>query len=238
MKTTMLALCISAGLFSQNSNLNKMNVVKTNVTAYAFRNVNLTYERVINKTFSVNVGFGTMGKGSVPFSKTFVEDTELSDAEISMTNFTIEPRIYLGEGYGKGFYFAPYYRYSSFNIDQVKMAVDFSDGSSEDLLITGKATGNSAGLMLGVQWFLGAKENWVLDWWIVGAHYGSGKGDMRGNSPRTLTADEQAELKQQIEDLDIPLFEYTTTTDANGANLKLDGPWAGLRAGLSIGYRF
>lgn len=238
MKPLFFSLFISATVFSQTTGADKMNIVKTNVTAYAFRNVNLTYERVINKKFSVSAGFGAMSKGGVPFSNSFLKDTEFSDTEVSMTNFTLEPRIYLGAGYGQGFYFAPYYRYSAFNVDQVTLTVDYSTGSSDPLKLSGKATGNSGGLMVGAQWFLGKTDSWVLDWWIVGAHYGKGKGDFRGNSSRPLTPAEQAELKDKINNLDIPFVEYTTTTDANGANIKVDGPWAGVRAGLSFGYRF
>lgn len=238
MKALFFSLFISATVFSQTGSSDKLNIVKTNVTAYAFRNVNLTYERIINKKFSVSAGFGTMGKGNVPFSKSFLKDTEFSDTEVSMTNFTLEPRIYLGAGYGRGFYLAPYYRYSTVNVDHVTLDVDYTTGASDPLKISGKATGNSGGLMVGAQWFLGKTDSWVLDWWIVGAHYGKGKGDFRGNSSRPLTPAEQAELKDKINNLDIPFVKYTTTTDANGANIKVDGPWAGVRAGLSFGYRF
>ena len=238
MRIVFFTLLISATLFSQESNSSeKMNIVKTNVTAYAFRNINLTYERVINQRFSVAVGFGTMTKGSVPFSNSFIKDTEYANVEVGLTNFTIEPRIYLGKGYGHGFYLAPYYRYSSFDADNVVLNLDYGLGAVP-LKISGKATGNSGGLMIGAQWFLGKSENWVLDLWIVGAHYGKGKGDFRGNSSRPLTAYEQQELKKELDGLNIPFVRYTTTTDANGASMNVDGPWAGLRSGLSFGYRF
>ena len=238
MRIVFFTLLISATLFSQESNSSeKMNIVKTNVTAYAFRNINLTYERVINQRFSVAVGFGTMTKGSVPFSNSFIKDTEYANVEVGLTNFTIEPRIYLGKGYGHGFYLAPYYRYSSFDADNVVLNLDYGLGAVP-LKISGKATGNSGGLMIGAQWFLGKSDNWVLDLWIVGAHYGKGKGDFRGNSSRPLTAYEQQELKKELDGLNIPFVKYTTTTDANGASMNVDGPWAGLRSGLSFGYRF
>lgn len=54
----------------------KMNIVKTNVTAYAFRNINLTYERAINRWFSLNMGFGTMPEGKVPFINSFLSDND------------------------------------------------------------------------------------------------------------------------------------------------------------------
>ena len=84
-----------------------MNIVKTNVTAYAFRNINLTYERAFNKWFSISAGFGTMPMGGVPFLNTIVKDAdkEFTDMQVSNTNFTIETRFYLGSGYGHGFYF-------------------------------------------------------------------------------------------------------------------------------------
>lgn len=237
MKTLLLALMIPSALFSQTAAAEKMNIVKTNVTGYIFRNVNLTYERVINNRFSVSVGYGTVAKGGIPFSKSFVKDTELENIEISQSHFTIEPRIYLGQGYGRGFYFAPYYRHTNFNAEQVVLEVDYA-GQRVATDISGKASGNSGGLMVGAQWFLGKTDSWVLDFWIAGGHYGAGKGDFRAQSPRVLTPAEQAELKSEIENLDIPFVEYTVTTDATGANINVDGPWAGLRSGLSFGYRF
>ena len=237
MRTLIFTLLISGTLGAQNSATDKMNIVKTNVTAYAFRNVNLTYERIINQKFSVAIGFGSMGKGSVPFSKNYIKDTELSNVEVSLTNFTIEPRIYLGKGYGHGFYLAPYYRYSSFNADNIVLTGNYGMGDVP-LKISGKASGNSAGLMVGAQWFLGKSDNWVLDFWMAGGHYGKGNGDFRGTSNRTLSPAEQQELKKKIDGLDIPFVKYTSTTDANGANILVDGPWAGVRSGLSVGYRF
>ena len=237
MNKIIFALLISATVGAQNSADDKMNIVKTNVTAYAFRNVNLTYERIINQKFSVAIGFGSMGKGSVPFSNSYIKDTELSNVEVSLTNFTIEPRIYLGRGYGHGFYLAPYYRYSSFNADNIVLTGNYGMGDVP-LKISGKASGNSAGLMVGAQWFLGKSDNWVLDFWMAGGHYGKGNGDFRGTSNRTLSPAEQQELKKKIDGLDIPFVKYTSTTDANGANILVDGPWAGVRSGLSVGYRF
>jgi len=106
------------------------------------------------------------------------------------------------------------------------------------LTISGKATGNSVGLLLGVQFFLNKQGSFILDWWIVGAHYGKGKGDFEGKSSQTLNPEQQAQLKTELEDLGIPVIEYTVEANANGASVKMDGPWAGVRSGLSLGYRF
>jgi hypothetical protein len=241
MKTFIIALVLSfAGINAQE----KKNIVKTNLTAYAFRNVNVSYERAIKKWVSINVGFGTVPSGDVPFLKNFVNDGEsdFSNINVGLTNFTIEPRFYLGKGYGKGFYFAPYYRYSNFKADDFIYNFEYNDGAGNSteipLDVSGKATANSVGLMMGVQFFLGKKDNWILDLWIIGGHYGSGKGDFNGISRTALTQDQQNQLRTDLVDLGIPIVEYEITTTANGAKIKLDGPWAGLRSGLSFGYRF
>ncbi|WP_228452128.1 hypothetical protein [Chryseobacterium sp. c4a] len=61
---------------NQNVSAEKMNIIKTNVTAYAFRNINLSYERAFNQWFSLNIGFGTMPEGKVPFINAFLKDKD------------------------------------------------------------------------------------------------------------------------------------------------------------------
>lgn len=240
----MKTLCtISAILLATATNAQQKNIIKTNVTAYAFKNINISYERSINKWFAVNVGYATMPNGRIPFIKSFTDtDDELRDIEAGSSHFTLETRFYLGEGYGKGFYVAPYYRNSTFKADSFTYYYEFGDDDGNyteiPLNISGKATGNSAGLLVGVQFFLNKKGSFILDWWIVGAHYGKGKGDFEGKSSQTLTPEQQAQLKTELEDLGIPVIEYAVETNANGASVKMDGPWAGVRSGLSLGYRF
>jgi len=223
----------------------RMNIIKTNVTAYAFRNINLSYERAINQWFSVNVGFGTMTEGKVPFINSFLNDEDekkFENLKVKATNFTIEPRFYIGKGYGKGFYFAPYYRYSKVTSNTFDFYYDYNALNAATYRIplkgTGSTNGNSGGLMVGVQFFLTRSQNLVLEFWIAGAHYGSGKGDFTMTSDFVLTPEMQAQLKQEIEKMDIPFVDYTVETNANGARIKIDGPWAGFRSGLSLGYRF
>lgn len=222
----------------------KMNIIKTNVTAYAFRNINLTYERVINRWFSVSMGFGAMPEGKVPFINSFLNDEDekrFQNFEAKSFNFTIEPRFYLGAGYGKGFYVAPYYRYSKITSNTFDFYYDYTfSGTNFQIPLKGfgNANGNSGGVMVGAQFFLTRSRSLVLDLWIAGAHNGAGKGDFTMTSDIPLTPDMQAELKRQIEDLDIPYVNYTVETNTNGARVIIDGPWIGFRTGLSLGYRF
>lgn len=222
----------------------KMNIIKTNITGYAFRNINLSYERSINRWFAINVGFGTVAEGKVPFMNAFLSEEDEKDFQnlkIKATNFTIEPRFYIGQGYGKGFYFAPYYRYSKVSTNTFDYTYDYTAfGTTIPIPLKGlgDASGNSGGLMVGAQFFLNKQHSFVLDFWIAGAHYGSGKGDFDLSSNIILTPEMQAELKREIENLDIPFVDYTVETNSNGARIKVDGPWAGLRSGFSLGYRF
>lgn len=238
-------LNISAQKNSSELSPQKFNIVKTNVTAYIFKNINLSYERSFNRWFSMNIGFGTIPEGKVPFLNSFLDDSDrqkINNLEVKASNFTVEPRFYIGKGYGKGFYFAPYYRYSKVTSNTFDFVYDFQPINGVTFPVPlkgfGDTNGNSGGLMVGTQLFLTKSQNLVLDFWIAGAHYGVGKGDFDLTTDQTLTPAMQAKLKQEIDDLDIPFVQYTTTTNPNGAHIDVSGPWAGFRSGISLGFRF
>lgn len=240
-----LLLLFFASAYSQSSD-DKKNIVKTNLTAYIFRNYNLTYERSLTRWLSLGLSYGKIPEGEIPFSKQFLEEDDesefgLDNVQFSNTQLTIEPRLYLGKGYGRGFYLAPYYRQTTIQIDNLIYNMSFeNDDFATPVTLSGKMNGNSFGLMLGSQWSIGKKNNWVIDWWIIGGHYGNSDGNFDGISDRVLTPEEQVELKEALEDIDLSKakFENTVTTNDRGAKMVLTGPWAGLRSGLSFGYRF
>lgn len=242
MKKILFSTLVLAGMFAnaQTAEENKVerpNIVKSNVTAYAFRNFSLNYERILNKRFSVGISGSTLAKGKIPYISSFNIDKDFESAQLMGTQFTFEPRFYVGRGYGEGFYIAPYYRYSSFRVSDINYTFDYNNVKTP-VEFSGSAKAHSGGVMFGAQWFLGKRNNIVLDAWFIGAHYGLSQGQIKGETSRTLTLGEQAELKKQIEDKSIPMLKYTTTVDKNSATINIDGPWAGLRAGLSLGYRF
>lgn len=224
---------------------NGKNIIKTNVTGFLLRNFQGTYERVLNKTISVNVSYGFIPKGKLQFSSLLPSDTdkEFENIDLSGNNFTLEPRFYLGKkGFGEGFYIAPYYRYSTYQVSNYSKTVNVSvNGIVYDTVtvnFTGDTTAHSGGLLLGAQWFLGKSDNFVLDAWFLGAHFGKAKGNLDGVTSRKLNALEQQEVQKELDNQDIPIVKYKASVNENGANIKVDGPWAGLRVGLSLGYRF
>ena len=238
---TILLLCSFAAK-AQQENDEKMNLVKVNLTSIAFRNYQFAYERLFTKRFSVQVSYGVIPAGQVPMIDEIIKDENVDNIKLGGSNLTIETRFYLGRGYGHGFYIAPYYRYSHFNIDNLTYRYTSNDPAVADKKIpisfTGKTNSNNIGLMIGAQWLLGRNDNWVLDVWFIGGHYGGASGTITGKSGRPLTQYEQNQLNEDIKDLDISLFDYEVTTNSSGAVIKLDSGWLGVRSGISFGYRF
>lgn len=222
-----------------------LNLVKVNLSAIVLKNFSLQYERVLNKKFSAALAFRVMPASTLPFKKQILDavgndpDTREVVETFKMSNIAITPefRFYPGKkGYGRGFYLAPFFRYASYKTNQ--LVFDYSDGLGiqRSITLSGKLNSSTAGLLLGAQWPLG--KMLVLDWWILGPHYGAGNGDFAGLSSQPMNPIEQNDLRTELENLDIPLTRKKVTVDANSARMELDGPWAGVRAGFSLGIKF
>jgi hypothetical protein len=230
---------------TKSKNVHQQNFLKINLTAIALKNYSIQYERVLNKSISVAVSFRTMPTSSIPFKNLILKsvnddaDTKeiIENFRISNFAFTPEVRFYLSKkGYGRGFYIAPFYRYANFKA--TNLTFDYTNilNQESSIDLAGKLTSNTGGFLFGAQWSLG--KHLCLDWWIFGPHYGAGKGTFTGVASKPLTQEEQNDLRQKLEDLDIPLTNKTVNVNANGATLTLDGPWGGVRGGLSLGFKF
>lgn len=169
------------------------------------------------------------------------EDPELERTidKLRISNFAITPeyRFYFGKGYGRGFYIAPFYRFVKFKSNNIIITYQGDIlGNEESINLSGDLSSNTGGLLFGAQWAFG--KNIILDWMILGPHFGAGNGNFVGLSSQSLSASEQQRVRQELENLDIPLTKKTIKVNAQGASMKLDGPWGGVRAGLSLGFRF
>ncbi|MEJ7822700.1 MAG: hypothetical protein WKF85_10290 [Chitinophagaceae bacterium] len=227
----------------------QVNFIKLHLTGILLKNYQLQYERTLSKSISIAIAYKTMPVSTIPFKNKIVdivgegdpETTEIIESvRLGNTAITPEIRFYLSrKGYGRGFYIAPFYRHASFKMNELVFDYTTSTSSTttpNKINLSGKLTSNTGGLLFGVQKALW--KHMCLDLWFFGPHYGSGKGNFNGVSRKPLTPAEQAELKQQLDDLDIPLIDKTVTVTANGASVKLDGSWGGLRAGILIGLKF
>ncbi len=221
-----------------------MNLIKTNLTSIPLKTYSIQYERVLRKKMSVSLSLRTMPSANLPFKSTILniaggdQNTKDIIQNTMLSNFAVTPelRFYLGKGYGRGFYIALFYRYASFTTSQVPENYNDILNNQETINLSGKVTANTGGVMFGVQWLLG--KHLCLDWWILGAHYGSGQGNFVGVPGQPLTPSEQDEIRKDLENVDIPLTNKTVTVTANNVTVKLDGPWGGIRSGLSFGFRF
>ena len=230
---------------AEKTDKHKMNIVKVNLMALALKNYSFQYERVLTKKISVAVGVRTMPTGSLPFQDAFADQLAEDDPDLAnnikdlkVGNFAITPevRFYLNKkGYGRGFYIAPYYRYAKFTSSELPITFE-GDGGDKTIKLKGDIATHSGGLMIGAQWHLGKVV--TLDWWILGAHYGTSNGTLNGVPSSSLSANEQTELKNTIESLDLPLTKITAEVNANNIKAIIDGPWGGVRAGLTLGIRF
>ncbi|MEO9022178.1 MAG: hypothetical protein ABI237_13875 [Ginsengibacter sp.] len=222
------------------------NIIKGNLPALLFKSYSLQYERVLSRKISVAIQYRTMPETGIPFKSSVLKLLSDDDAntkkiieDFRMSNYAITPevRIYLSrKGYGRGFYFAPFYRYASFTSNDLNVFYTDDNDVEQSIKMSGKLTSNTFGFTIGAQNSLG--KHFVLDWSLFGPHFGSAKGTFSGVSSKLLSQDEQNDLRQQLEDIDIPFTDKTVDVNTNGASLKLDGPWAGLRFTIALGFRF
>lgn len=243
--TLCFALNVNAQEKTASSPEIRKNYVKINLPALAIRNYGLQYERAVSKRVSFVLGYRFMPEGPIPFKSAILNsgnntpeaEKAINSLRLSNSAITPEIRFYMGKkGYGRGFYIAPFYRNGNFKASGVELEFQGNGGSTETMTLSGDIKGNSFGLMIGAQWALG--KNICLDWFILGPHYGSGSGTLNGTSSMTLSQAEQDDLLTTLRDIDIPLVEETYTVTSNSAMVSFKGPWAGIRAGLSLGIRF
>lgn len=231
--------------FSDRDNHAKMNYIKLNLTAIPLNNYSLQYDRILNRRFSAALSGRLMPESSIPFKSAIIKKIDSDDQEtidiingLKLNNFAITPEIklYAGKGYGEGFYVSFFYRYSSFDLKGFPLEFDNDGGSETTLDLSGNLTSHTGGILLGLQKNIG--KFLALDLWFLGPHAGAGKAKLTGISSSPLSAQEQQNVKDALDDIDIPLLKPSYEISADKVVVKADGPWAGLRMGISFGIRF
>lgn len=237
-KIIVLLLCLPMFAGAQ-SLIGGKNIIRWNIGSVALKNYHFTYERSIAKKFSLSLSYRTMAKGSVPFQSQLEKAIESSDInfgnfQMGNTAWTVEGRVYLGLGKMKGFYLAPYLRFANFDLSApVKYT---AGGVTKEANFVGTVKSTSPGLMIGWQFQILTKL--VLDLQIIGGHYGHSNGDLNFAPTAPLTTTEQDALRQSLNNIKADPFKFTSTVTAAGAQIKTDGPWAGIRSNIGIGFRF
>jgi hypothetical protein len=223
-----------------------MNYLKFNVTsAVLLNNYSLHYERVITRGMTFGLGFRFMPETGIPHYG-MIKDQIRGDSEEDLTwlenltlqNYAITPelRFYTGKKkYGRGFYFSLFYRYANYEAN-VNIPFTPDMGDEITLVSTGNITSQTGGFMLGAQWALG--KHICLDWWILGPHAGISSGSFVAKASSALYPIDQQDIGDAIEEIEIPLFSKDLEVTSDKIDLKFSGPSAGIRAGISLGFRF
>lgn len=241
LKKISLALMV-LGAFGANAQDAPKNNVKLNLLPLVGSTISVEYERALNKDFSLNGTVALMPKGSLPFSSSIsslADDSAILDAtKLGAFSLALEGRYYTSRTKEamRGFYLAPYVKYSTYNINS---RVDFdvpSTNTKSDIPISGNLNAFSGGVAVGLQWIFSNRIS--LDWRIIGVSYGGSSGSLKGH--KALTTEEQEEVRNQLNNLssDLPVIKLKNEVNGEGVKSTISGPWAGLRTGLAIGYSF
>jgi Protein of unknown function (DUF3575) len=244
--TVACSLLTGNTLFAQSAPAAKNNIIKFNLTNVALKNYGLQYEHIVNHNQSFGIGFGISPNVSLPFKQTLLdqfggdEDAKRAIETTTFNKITVTPeyRFYLGKkGAPTGFYIAPFARYTHMQIEQ-DYAFTPSNNVPHIAHVKGQFDGIGGGILLGAQWAL--SRSLTLDWFIVGPFAGSMNAKFHGTDDMSdMNAQDKANLKGDIESVDIPLWKVNATVGNNIVDAKLKGPFYGVRAfGINLGYRF
>ncbi len=221
------------------------NQLKMNLMGLVMRNYSFQYERVIGRKFSVALGYSFIPNGGIPLKSSIesqiTDDEEtkktLNSLELSASTITPEFRFYLSKKAGKGFYFAPFYRHSKYKVSNYKWTyTDSETQKEEEINASGEVSANTFGLMMGTQFKLSKRMS--LDWWILGPNFGSATGSILGTTTQTLSAENQQEIRDELNDIDISFIDTKVEVNEHGGKLLFDGGWGGIRTGLTLGFWF
>lgn len=251
-------MCLLLSVLSSMAQSDKeaYNMVKFNALTLLGGKFSFEYERMINDRIAVGAALSMRPKAGLPLKGTvesFIKNDEtaslVDDFKSSNFSFTPEVRFYLKDrGPFSGFYIAPYVKYASYNLElpleyEIDDFVDENDFSfrTETIPLDGNIKAFTAGVSIGVNYKIA--KNVYLDWRIIGPGYGFAKGNVTGkialdNEEVDALREELADLKDDMGDLPLGIkLDYDVNNQ--GAEIKIkNSPWATIRSGLSIAYRF
>lgn len=242
--TTFFALVLSGSLLAQDnpnasSTYQKRNILKINLTALSFTNIYLQDEYTLSKKTSVALGLAFMPERSLP---TAITDNDSSGNSANLTfsgfSFTPEFRWYFSGHSPKGFYLAPYLRYSKYSTSSYSFKYDKAGGTNNAFVVMdGDLSGIAIGLMAGSQWKIG--DHFAIDWWILGGGYSSSKASLTGKGNEPFTQSDIDDIKNSINSTDLPFGTLESEVTSSQVKITYKTGLPSLRGfGLAVGYIF
>ena len=227
------------------------NIFKTNLSADAINNYNLTYEKSINHFISLSVNYKSMPLSKLPLksiAKKFIDNPaiDFDNFKIGNTTITFEGRFYLGLSKMSGFYIGPYIRYGNYDLsvpasytytpDKIFPA-EIVKPITAVATLDGTVRTQSYGAHVGMQFQLLTKL--VLDISFIGGHYGTSTGKLEFSPPGGFPKPAQDALKQVLDNTKANPLTLRSSVNDTKATLDTEGPWWGLRGlGIGLGLRF
>ncbi|ERJ57484.1 DUF3575 domain-containing protein [Sphingobacterium paucimobilis] len=253
--SSIFVLSAKTGVFAQQSDNEPKNMVKLNVLPLISGKFAFEYERMIKERITVGGTVSFRPSKGLPFLSTIRDVVDNDDLNefldgFKSGNFSITPeaRFYTSKrGPFRGFYVAPYLKYANYSLKApLNYDLELSAGGqtlkeSGSIPVKGNLNAYTAGFSIGFNFRL--MDNLHLDWRLIGPGYGFAKGTLSGQ--KKLSADEQQQVRQELDDIKDALSDLPVSVKMNyevhgeGVDVKVsNSPWAGIRSGLSIGYRF
>jgi len=247
---TLFFIIISINVYSQ-SLIGGNNILKTNLSADAINNYNLTFEKSLNRFISLSVNYKTMPLSNLPLksiAKKFIDNPNINfdNFKFGNTTITFEGRFYLGLSKMSGFYIAPYIRYGNYDLSVPINYIYTPEKPSPNISLPpvpvnanldGTIRTQSYGAHVGMQFQLLTKL--VLDISFIGGHYGTSTGKLNFLAPVSFPKPAQVELQRILDNTKANPFTLKSVVGPNGAVTDTEGPWAGLRGlGIGVGLRF
>ena len=250
-KIFLLFFIVIAFNASSQSLIGGDNILKTNLSADAINNYNLTYEKSINHFISLSVNYKSMPLSKLPLksiAKKFIDNPaiDFDNFKIGNTTITFEGRFYLGLSKMSGFYIGPYIRYGNYDLsvpasytytpDKIFPA-EIVKPITAVATLDGTIRTQSYGAHVGMQFQLLTKL--VLDISFIGGHYGTSTGKLNFMAPTDFPKPAQVELQRILDNTKANPFSLKSVVNSRGATTDTEGPWAGLRGlGIGLGLRF
>jgi len=236
---------------SSQSLIGGSNILKTNLSADAINNYNITYEKSINRFISLSVNYKTMPLSKLPLksiAKQFIDNPAINfdNFKFGNTTITFEGRFYLGLSKMSGFYIGPYIRYGNYDLSVPINYTYTPENPSPNISLPpvpvnanldGTIRTQSYGAHVGMQFQLLTKL--VLDISFIGGHYGTSTGKLNFMAPNDFPKPAQVELQRILDNTKANPFSLKSVVNSRGATTDTEGPWAGLRGlGIGLGLRF
>lgn len=239
-KKCLVFLVLLFSIAAKSQIIERKNMGKVNLSAFAFKGFNLQYERQLSSKVTAALSYGMVPFSTIAFKSYIKEqvdnpDADIADYRLGTSIFTPEVRYYFGrKGAFHGFYLAPYARIGRYKIEG-PITYANSDGAKQNANFKGKFHSITGGLMIGSSWQL--SERFYLDWWIAGAGFGGEKGSFTAATP--LSEDDQVSLKRKLESISLLGVTIKPEVNNNGATVKTSGSMVGVRGlGVNFGIRF